>query len=111
MFPEVKLSQQVSDMLMNRRTSTTKDEEIRIQQYVDKLIKDNPKFAYTLEKSQRQMLNNKRFIQYLNKEYKPSINFALGSFSSVRGLGYEESDEIVCEEETASGLRSSNNGQ
>lgn len=68
---------------MNRIKSRTKDEQERIQHYVDKFIKENPKFSYNMEKSQRQIDNNRKFIQYLNKQYKPSINFALGSFSLV----------------------------
>lgn len=78
----MKLSEQVSDMLMKRQTSTTKEDEERIKKYTDELIKKNPKYAYPLRKSIKQLELNKRFIVYLHKTYPTKINFSLGSFSS-----------------------------
>jgi hypothetical protein len=56
MYPDLKLTEQVSDLLsMRRQTSTTKEDEIRIQHYVEKLIKSNPKYKKTIENSQKQI--------------------------------------------------------
>lgn len=81
---------------IRRRSSTPKDEMVKIRQYVEKLARDSPKFKYTLEKSQRQIENNRKFIEFLNKEYKTNINFAFGSFSSVNYEFILESHEIIC---------------
>lgn len=69
-------------MLMKRQTSTTKEDEERIKKYTDELIKKNPKYAYTLKKSIKQLELNKKFIVHLHKSYPTKINFSLGSLSS-----------------------------
>jgi|JI61114C2RNA_FD_contig_61_920073_length_1355_multi_2_in_0_out_0_3 hypothetical protein len=56
MFPDLKLTEQVSDLLsMRRQSSTTKDDQERIKKYAERLAKENPKYRALLENSQKQI--------------------------------------------------------